>query len=718
MWYNAYKIQFRDIDEGLWEIMIQSSEPPTGLVDFQPSASPLEWKGKADGAQNECLLPTTGTIRILIETDDDARELQVGRLLPVKFGDRRVIVTREGVVAWQGFLLPETFDQDWVAPTFEIELSVCDMVSALQYVFIDGNDASTNIIQLLHTAYRRAGGDLPIGEFLMSDTRFYTGRDGSTTPKEWGTGKVFPSYFVDPSGEKQTSYQDIVEILLSPYGRLRQVGNKWYVGTSNAGTANLYTPNADGSGKMDGTPQAQVIMDIDDEVAGTKNTESILPPPSKVTLKYKPEDGAVDYSGDEIVKMDSDVIASPQSAGPNDIAGLRYMVVPPGNLRWPMSVKRHAWIQDYEWWCYDMHSQALHRYCTPTGAQRFEERRVSGSLDFSQVLEYNDNSWSVKKGLILGQRRMLFDVDGSYRSDGYDQEGVFYWVMGRFKWEVSVDTFRLLREVLSSDTFCLRLKAKSVYADLQASDAYAAGSTIAVHPYIQVYFSPTPDGAPTHVLSYNGNLSWKICSGFFLPSYNAGGYIEGEEHDATLIAMGKFEQGLKFGVPGGRGYISIRIYAGTWLPSDLEYDVIMNGSHRPLIDCYSILEELDLAYSEVNANPTSRLLEWNTDIASTEESTLAGGTEELALDFKTLAGDENAAETYLAPRRGFCDSRKAYVDSPRQLLDLDAVSMKNYNLAGIAYPAAFRFDGAEYFPLAVGMDCRNNRASLKLIRTL
>jgi len=712
MWYDAYKIQFKDIDEGLWVIMIQSNEPPTGLVELQPSASPLEWKGKSDGAQDECLLPTTGTLRLLIENDEDARELQVGRLLPKKFGDRRVVVTREGVIAWQGFLLPETFDQDWVAPTFEIELTVCDMVSALQYVYIDTADTSRNIIQLLHTAYQRVGGELPIGEFLVSDTKLYTGRDGKQTNHYWGSGEFYPSYFIDPSGEKQTAYQDIVEVLLSPYGRLRQIGNRWYVGTSNASTANLYTPNPDGSGHMDGAPQAQVIMDIDDEVAGTKNTESILPSPSKVTLKYKPEDGAVDYSGDDIVKMESDDITGPYSNGPRDMAGLRYMDVPPENLKWPFTFDRHAWVMDYE--IRHPRGSAVNTFpCFPTGAQRLEHRSVVDCTRWSQVLEFESGTWAVKKGLVLGGRRYLYPP--SY----YYQPGSDYDIYGDFKWEVSVDTLRLMRELLSSSQFCLMVKAKSTYADLNTSDEYSPGSSLCVRPYLQIYYSPTHTGTPTHVLRFTpGNLHWSSCNGFFQPTYTPGVYIEGECRDSSLIPVKKFEGGMKFGLLNGRGYISIRVYGGQWIDQSMEKDILFNGGHYPLIATHTILSELDITYSEVVSDATHRLLEWNDEISSTVETKLAGGTEELQLDFKTLAGDPNTAETYLAPRRGFCDSRKAYIDTPRQLLDLGAVSMKNFNLAGLAYPASFRFDGAEYFPLAVGMDCRNNRASLKLIRTL
>lgn len=700
MWYNAYTIEFRDIDEGLWTILIQSQEAPSDVISITPSKKPFEWKGKAKGEQNELFLPTTGTLRLWI-TEETIGELKIGKLFPSKFNDRRIIAQRNGVVAWQGFLLPETYDQDWVAPPFEIELSVCDTVSALQYVFIDGEDSSTNIIQLLHTAYKRVGGELSVGEFLVSDTQLYYARNGAPTSRRvhWGSGEVFPSFFIDPEGKDKKNYRDVIEVLLSPYGRLRQIGSRWYVGTDAPVSASLYKPNANGAGRLDGGRMATIVVDMDDEIAGKKNTESILPPPSKVTLKYEPEDGAVDYSGDQIVKMDSDVITSSYSNGPRDMAGLRYMDVSPENLKWPFIVTRFAWWQKYE-----IHRvQITQPMIVPTGEQHLYERAAWDSTGFSQVLEHESGTWAVKDGLVLGQRRSFTSISSDTT----------------FSWEVSVDQFRMQREVLSSEEFCVKLKLKSVYADLQARDEYSPGNDLCIRPYVQVYYCSTPNGTPTKVLRYNGGgIWWESCSGFFTPPYDKTMRINGEEHDTSLISVAKCESGLKFGIPNGRGYISFRVYAGSWIPSGMQSDILFNGGHSPLINAHSILSELDVTYSEVISDATHHLLEWNKEVTSTVTTELSGGTEELDLEFKTLAGDTNTAETYLAPRRGFSDSKNAYCSRPRFLLDIGAVSLKNFDLAGLAYPAVFRFNGEAYFPLSVGMDCRMNRVSLKLIRTL
>lgn len=708
MWYNAYTTEFKDADEGTWTVMIQSQEPPVEVIPFVPAKNPLEWKGKADGAQDECLLPTTGTLRLRI-TDDTLPELAVGKLLPSKFNDRRILVSRNGITAWQGFLLPETYDQDWVAPEFDIELTVCDTVSALSYVFLDGSDTSANIIQLLYTAYRRVGGELPIGDFLVSDTQLYYARNGAPTSRRvhWGSGELYPSYFVSPDNEDKKSYKDVIEVLLSPYGRLRQIGSRWYVGTDKAVSASLFKPNANGLGRLDGGRMATVVVDIDDEIAGTKNTQSILPPPSKVTLKYEPEDGAVDYSGDSIVKMDSDIIQSSYSNGPWDLSGLRYMDVSPENLKWPVKLTRRALRIPYNFTDLsgEIYLQGNMLYAT------LENRSVPDCTGVSQVLENDGNTYSVKDGLVLGQRRLFLDQTDS-----------------SFIMEVSADQLDLQREVLSTDRFCLRLKLKSQYADLGSRDewTYSRAEGMAqwksvISPMVQIYYRATANGPLTHILIDRSHRDTD-------PSYSVGPYewetlpIPGiwpqDALQTSYIPVSTCESGLKFGIPNGRGYVTFVIYAANNGFTICEKDVAFHGDNRSKIETHSILTDFELSYSEVVADATHHLLEWNDEATSTVTTELSGGTEELTLEFKTLAGDENTAETYLAPRRGFCDSKTAFISRPRLLLDLGAVSLKNYDLAGVANPAVFRFNNEAYFPLSVGMDCRMNRASLKLIRTL
>lgn len=688
MWYNAYLTQFRDDDGGLWTVAIQTQNPVATEtpITLTPGKKPLEWDGKANGEQGEVFLPTTGTLRLWI-TSETIGELAIGKLLPSKHNERRVIVSRNNVVAWQGFLLPETYDQDWVSPDFEIELSVCDTISSLSYIYMDGTDTSENIIQLLYSAYQRVGGELSIGDFLISDRQLYYARNGAPTSRRvhWGSGGFYPAYFSPAEDEDKKSYRDVIEILLSPYGRIRQIGQRWYVGTENAVPGSMYKPNPNGLGRLDGGRMAVMVVDMEGEEGGTKNTQSILPPPSKVTLKYEPEKGNLDYSGDELFKADSDVITSPYSASFRDMSELRYLDVSAGNLRWPLRLFRHT-------------------MCLPATFQdgrivmshfdaRIEDRAVWDCTGFSQALRNNEGSWEVEKGLVFGQRRLIRDETAS-----------------SFTLDVSVDEFRLEKEVQTSESFRLKLLMKSQLADLKTRDYWSDGSAInhEEQPYVQIYYGETP-GAKTQLLTRNlldGGWTWgpAIDNIWIAPSFEQ-------------IPVKDFENGCNLRIPNDRGYLTFVVFAGHTGLSGCEKDVAFHGDNRWKIDCHSILSAFELSYSE-NTSSGQSLLEWNKDATSTIITKTPGGTEEIELSFKTLANEDPTAETYLAPRRGFCDSKDAFIASPRQLLDIGALKLKNYDLAGVAHPAIFRFDGEPYFPLSVGMDCARNRAKLKLIKTL
>ena len=691
MWYNAYITKFRDSDEGLWTVAIQRQDvaPATGPIEFIPGKQPLEWSGKSNGEQGEILLPTTGTLCLRI-TNETVGEISIGKLLPAKYNDRRVIVTRDNIVAWQGFLLPETYDQDWVAPDFEIELSICDTVSSLQYVFLEGNESATNIIQLLYSAYKRVGGDLSISDFLVSDRQLYYARNGAPTSRRdhWGSGGFYPAYFASTEDGDKKSYKEIIEILLAPYGRLRQIGQRWYVGTDKATSTSLYMPNADGLGRLNGKRMVVVVVDMDKEVAGTRNTQSILPPPSKVTLKYEAEKGNVDYSGDDIFKIKSDIIISSYSSGYRDMSELRYLAVSPESLKWPVQLIRHTLVMPHFFSDRDGHIESNWTAWT------LEDRTPWDCTGFSQVLE-NNGGWEVKNGLVFGQRRLIRDLTD--------------WT---FTLDVSADEFRLQKEVQTSDSFRLKLRMKSQRTNLNDRDSWSYPPFGEMQPYVQIYYGESQN-SKSHVLVRNlftGEWSWS-------QTYPPNQIWFNDSVRTSLFPVSWFESGANLRIPNDHGYLTFVVYAGQGGLSVVPREVAFHGDNLWQIDSHSILSEFELTYTEYNENAQT-LLDWNKEIRSTVITQLPGGTEELELEYKTLANEAPTPETFLAPRRSFCDSSTAYISRPRQLLDIGAVSLNDYNLAGVAFPAIFRFGGEAYFPLSVGMDCRRNRAKLKLIKTL
>lgn len=164
---------------------------------------------------------------------------------------------------------------------------------------------------------------------------------------------------------------------------------------------------------------------------------------------------------------------------------------------------------------------------------------------------------------------------------------------------------------------------------------------------------------------------------------------------------------LDFHLPEGEttGYITIMV---TGNPDD--YLAFGARSSVPFT-------EITLSYAPENRNPR-KPMQWNKEAVNIRKETLAGGVDDITMNFQTLAGVEPDASTLFAPRRGFDDSIH-YVNTPREMIDIEAVQVtEDGGIPGITRFSLFEFDGKVYFPAAVGMNARDNTVSLKLIRTI
>jgi len=137
--YNDYYvIPFVDIDGNEWKITIQSpnGDTPMDPIQLVGAANPIEWMGVGDEDQTNVVLGSTGTLR-LVCTDATKNEFVQGALFPEAINERKVIVTRKtnntDVLIWQGFIKPEQYTQDWDRPPYEIELPIISPIAATEF---------------------------------------------------------------------------------------------------------------------------------------------------------------------------------------------------------------------------------------------------------------------------------------------------------------------------------------------------------------------------------------------------------------------------------------------------------------------------------------------------------------------------------------------------------------------------------------------------------
>lgn len=737
MWTTKYFTEFKDDDQGFWRVEIQAPDYSGAPVRLTPAGNPLEWMSSGSESQTENMIGGTGALRLLIETPEQMTLFTANGVLPNSALSRRVIVTRDALTVWVGYVQMQTFSQDWEAAPVEIELPLMDTVEALSHIYINADETATTTMQLLRSAYAKAlQGDNPdttgnevggvsLTDFMRTNVKDYRDRYNEKNNKDWTEADVFPGHYFEPEkdgkpGDRATFSEAIAQIL-SPFGRLSQTGPRWLFSIANVFSSTIYKPNPNNESKLKQVDMSEWSepTDISEAVAGADNNQGVLPAPAKVTANYNPEEGAVDFSGDTIIQLDADNIKSHNSGGAKSVTWhddsgdhtLRYMKIADGKsdnaFLWPVIVasKDHM-VADYYQYRVNPSGQEGTQYRSKT----ITSHLLSGNPGpWCQVVQ-NTDGWKVVEAHTLCFRR-TFDITENVNEQGHD-----------YLLKQDIITMRVLRELITARVSVLKFTAKMQVGNLtKEADFSGADHTQEIyHPFVQIYWSPTADGKPKRVLNRHDG-SWIDCAsrGFFFPD-NA--------DDASMIPYDRMTHGQQFHLPGNRGYVSFRLYASGWTTP---------GAGAPTIsyaeDYYAnrgdqewfTLTSMKLEYAAWTGDTPVTLLDWNREYTDDKEYQYNNGSEEVSLNFKTLANTTPSASTLLAPRWGFCDYAMNVVRSPREMVDVDAVQVtQSDGIPGVTRFSLFQFQVKDeqtprtYYPAAVGMNARDNTVRLKLIRTL
>lgn len=736
MWTTRFFTEFRDDDQGLWRVDIQAPDYSGAPVRLTPAGNPLEWMSSGSESQTENMIGSTGTLRLLIETSEEMALFTAGGVLPTSALSRRVIVTREALTVWVGYVQMQTFSQDWEAAPVEIELPLADTVEVLQHIYIRETETAQTTMALMRSAYRKAlqgdagtegyeVGGVSSTDFLRTNVKEYRDRYNEKNGKDWTEAAVFTEHYCEPEKDgkpgDRTTYSEAIAQILSPFGRLSQIGPRWLVAMASVFNSGIYRTSPINSNQLLPVTQDEWYEPtyISEAVAGADNNQSVLPAPSKVTANYDPEEGAVDFSGDTIIQLDGDNIKSNACGGArtvdwSDDSGahsLCYMKIGNGNsdsaFLWPVVVAKpeHMTADFYQ---YRVMPDGL------VGTQ-YRSKRVSDGLlsgnpgPWCQVVQ-NLEGWKVVEAHTLCFRR-TFNITENVNEQGHD-----------YLLKQDVITLRVLRELITSTASVVKLTAKMQVGNLtREADFSGADHTQEIyHPFVQIYWSATMNGSPTGVLNRHDG-SWIDCAsrGFYTPD-NA--------DDASMIPYDRMTHGQQFHLPENRGYVSLRLYASGWTTPGAGAPTISYAekyyANRGDQEWFT-LTDLKLEYAAWTGTTPVTLLDWNKEYTDDKEFQYNNGSEEVSLNFKTLAGAAPSASTLLAPRWGFCDYAMNVVSSSREMVDIDAVQVTQADsIPGVTRFSLFQFQVKDeqkprlYFPAAVGMNARDNTVSLKLIRTL
>lgn len=661
MWYPLYFTRFKDDNQGDWTVEVQGTEAPEGpVVEIEAGDNPLTWMGDGNAGMTQVILGATGTLGLFV-TEDTLQHISMGKLLPDAALNRRVVAKREGVTVWVGFIQPQTFNQAWEAPPFNVGLALMDTVAALKYVYVEQGETAGNILDMIFSAYQKVGGEKTRREFLRTNVKAYNGRDDIYTGHpDWGTGKVFPEFWTsDP--DKKVSYDEVLSILLSPHARLMQTGETWFVGRDDITTTRLYRPADAGGGQLAPNETSASNTDISHAVAGSNNTQAQLPPPSKVTSNYSPDEGTINVSGDKLFHLTSEFIVGD---------GVSYVTDVP---RQDGTVLRYLFLTDIKG--NFRRTSKIHHYAVDwSGTVVSNDWRTNGDMapGWAQVLlreaaAFDTPSFTMDKELVFCGRRKRENTGSTSFHNTWSEDYI----------EIQTPVY------VQRGTNMLQIKAEAFGMDLNTPDGAA----------LAVFFGDKP-----------GQLSKYL--GGWASEWNT--YDPGNIFQPFYYVAESLRKGVNFHLPSGKttGYITIMITPG------------VTNETESFGDDYTVAyTELSLSYVPENLDPR-KPMQWNKEAVNNRNESLAGGVDDVTMNFQTLAGATPDASTFFAPRRGFDDSIH-FVKTPREMVDIEGVMVTTpEGIPGITLFSLFQFGGKVYFPAAIGMNAKDNIVSLKLIRTL
>lgn len=114
----------------------------------------------------------------------------------------RVKCEVDGEVKWLGYLLPDTFSQDFTHPEFEYEMECVDALSTLKHVEFDVEEGFISFYAIIRTAQSHAG----LGSIFLSNSVRVSGLDS------FFDLEIASANFYDELGQAMTYYDILEEI--------------------------------------------------------------------------------------------------------------------------------------------------------------------------------------------------------------------------------------------------------------------------------------------------------------------------------------------------------------------------------------------------------------------------------------------------------------------------------------------------------------------------
>lgn len=314
---TRYRVTFKDVLNETWTVDIDDPHHTGGVTELTPAGNPLEWEGRGSESQTECLLGSTGYLRIVCMPGQES-EYAAGNVRPSEINDRRVTVKRGTQTMWLGFLSCEQYDQPMEPAPYEVELPIKSVVESLADFTLppyEEFEEPSDTFGLLQYIVKLTGCNIVDIVTNCAEYEDFNGERSisDTGARHWTQAQIMITHWYELSGEGFTpnTIKDVLETILYPYGHLREYGNSWgiFMAAKNESSYNdfiytMYTdPDVQSGNRFSNTGERISNVLINDLLfMSDDNRTSIIAAPNSV--KYVRSIN----SEDEILRLSVDQI--------------------------------------------------------------------------------------------------------------------------------------------------------------------------------------------------------------------------------------------------------------------------------------------------------------------------------------------------------------------------------------------------------------------------
>ena len=705
LYFEHYFVRFDDVAGNAWRISIQKPQENNNPVELTGAEFPVEWMGKGDESQDEVVLGSTGTIRLACVNDTQKALFTQGALLPTSINDCRVQVMKQEqndwIVFWQGFIVPQTFSQDWDRTPYEIELPIASVVASLEYFPMpmptdncyDNFQEQTSIAGLLRCIFAWSGCQVmtlltnkPIYEDFNGQTQQVPGQQYDA---HWTQGIVSASYFYDNDSGimKPKTFKDVVETLCYPYGKVQDYnldvaflmrwkddaaeGTRMY----SISVWDDYANDVYGTDVRFGDFDPLYKLSLEDiETAGTDNTHSIVLAPNNVSFSSNIE------TNKEIFKLSESFIKSS---------------LPIGQTLQGLPIETTDIASGKKRFLYAIHEDYVNKEFAEDWEFTNEQSQALAEYPFCRVVEVemnsSDNTFNVTTPIPLG---LCFNLNGAT--------------------QVLSETFFTIPNGVRSRyrASYVKMKLKPYIIDEENTNPGSA-TIFGGDESMAIYIQDTYNGKYFTKIDNGSTWAW-VDSETPVPILNSWLIRENEDYvlwlneprDTGDNSLHKLRIGVSVGV---RAILQGNTYGRMYCDISFEYveDKFMINSGGAWT---FPIESVAAAFAKGITN--------NEKISSGK-----GGNSDLDINFKTQTGNQNIRTDGIVtlPYNSFCDATK-YIDvDDREMIQIDAAEYELLYHQGyfdLVTSYAVVTDGDKVFiPVAVGMNPRMNTVRLTLVST-